>query len=112
MLTENELMFISSWDKPTLHATLIGKSLNHAMAMRRNLQQALAAYSKRHKFDIVQEGALSVIIQIERWSRQSYVRGRMMEIISRDWSYLKKGKASAKRIANEEFDKILKESNY
>lgn len=112
MLTQNELILISAWTKTQLHSALYGKGLNDALTMRRNLQQALTAYSKHHKFDVVQGGILGVIGQIERWARRAYVCKRLPEILRTDWSYLKKGKYSAKAKANEEFDHILKGAQY
>lgn len=112
MLTQNELIAISTWSKPQLHSALLGRPLREALQMRRNLQEALTKYSKGKKYDDVQGNILAVIMQIERWARQGYVYNRLPKILSADWSYLKKGKASAKRKANEEFDLILKKHSY
>ena len=41
MITQSELIGISSWTKPVLHQKLLGKNFNHCMNFRRNLQIAL-----------------------------------------------------------------------
>lgn len=112
MLTHGEIIAISTWTKPQLYSALSGRSLREALYLRRNIQEGLYRYSKGKKFDEVQGNILAVIVQIEKWARQVYVYSRLPKILSADWSYLKRGKESAKRRANEEFDAMLKENNF
>ena len=56
------------------------RAADRAMTILRNLQIALAKYSKGKEFDAVQDKMISVNAKIEKWIRGEYFRVKRIEI--------------------------------
>jgi len=112
MVTQTELIGISAWTKPVCHQKLMGRSFNHAMNFRRNLQMALTEYSKHNKMDQVQLGIISVTGWIENWCRQAYFQMRMPELLRQRSDLVLKPKKAAKNIIRAEWETMAARWGY
>lgn len=72
--SDNELIALSNYSINDLSAMMSGSSVHRAMNKRREIQKALANYSRKHKYDSVQENIIGIIAKIEKWCRAKYVR--------------------------------------
>ena len=112
MVTQSELIGISAWTKPVCHQKLTGKSFNHAMNFRRNLQIALTEYSRHHAMDAVQYGIISVTGWIENWCRQAYFYTRMPELLRQRADLALKPKKAVKNIIRAEWETMAARWGY
>jgi hypothetical protein len=112
MITQSELVIISTWTKPILHQKIMGKSFNHAMNFRRNLQIALTEYSKHNKVDSVQLGIISITGWLEKWCRDAYFKARMPELLRQRADLVLKPKKFAKNIIRSEWETMAARWGY
>jgi hypothetical protein len=104
MITQNELIGISAWNKLKLHTVLSGKQFPACMTFRRNIQIALAEYSKNNKtLDVVQMGAIQICSWIEKWCRDAYYKMRLEELLRQRADLALKPKKFAKNIIRQEW---------
>lgn len=112
IMTQNELVTVSAWNRRQLYLAIYGKSLNEVLMMRRGLQVGLTKYAKKHKYDEVQAGIISICAQLESWCRKAFYAKRLPEVIRTDWTLCKKGKASARAIVAKEWEAMIREASY
>jgi len=112
MITQSELIGISSWTKPVLHSKILGKKFDHCMNFRRNIQIAMTEYARNHKSDKVQLGAISICGWIENWCKQAYFAMRYPELLRQEPGLIYKSKKSAKSIMRAEWSKMAARWGY
>ena len=112
MITQSELIGISTWTKPILHTKILGKKFDACMTFRRNIQIAMTEYARSHKVDAVQMGALQVTGWLESWCRDAYFKMRMPELLRQEPGLLSKPKNAAKSMIRAEWSKIAARAGY
>lgn len=112
MITQSELIGISTWTKPVLHTKILGKKFDACMTFRRNIQVAMTEYARHHKTDPVQLGALQVTGWIESWCRDAYFKMRMPELLRQVPGLLLKPKKAAKGMIRAEWSKYATKAGY
>ena len=112
MITQSELIGMSSWTKPILHTKLAGRKFFHVMTFRRNIQIALTEYSRHNKMDQVQVGCIQVCGWIESWCRDAYFKMRMPEMLRQNSDLLTKPKNYAKGLIRKEWSTLAAKWGY
>lgn len=77
MVSQTELILLSKMNMFQLHAVVKGKSFQQAFQFKRDVQKALAEYSKHHKYDRVQEKTIVILRKIEKWLHTAYVEYKL-----------------------------------
>ena len=112
MITQSELIGISTWTKPILHTKIFGKRFDACLVFRRNIQVAMTEYARSHKVDAVQLGAIQVTGWIESWCRDAYFKMRMPELLRQVPGLILKPKKAAKSMIRAEWSKIAARAGY
>lgn len=85
-LTDNELVVFSKLNQKQLFEVMKGKSVKGAMKLRKDLQMALASYSKRRpaigRFDYVQGKTILICKMIEMWARSAFFKAMLPKLVA------------------------------
>lgn len=113
-MTRSEFIQFASISKPQLHSIMMGQSFNLCLQFRREVQVALAAYSKNTggRDDKVKAVAVAHLHQIERWLRDAYFKRRLPEVLTQTPGLIFKGKAAAKGIIRKEWETLISGASY
>lgn len=86
-------------------------SFKFFLKLRIDMQKALAKYSKKHKFDVVQLNAIKIIEELAKWCGEQYKVWVRNEII-RSRPELVKNPRKIKSMANDMWEKYLRLNSY
>jgi len=80
-VTQDEFLFAIRWTMPQYASWCKSHSFNEVMNLKREMQQALSTYAKKHKYDAVQAKALAILSKLEKWCKYAFVEMESARII-------------------------------
>lgn len=113
-MTRTEFLAVIRWTMNNLAAYCRTTSFLEIMRFKRDLQIALAAYSKHSSsVDKIQEKALAMIAKIEKWARAAFVKEEIKKLRNgQGSSHLILSAVTAKHKAYDEWEKLNRKMSY
>jgi len=113
-INETDLAKVSRMTKSQLLQKIKGMSIHAELQLMREMQIGLAAYARKYRYDMVQEGMLGAIQCVENAARKMFARDRTMSILqSQSWLLTNKDHMqTVKEIVSQEWGVLLRAYRY
>jgi len=104
---------MANMDREVLAQKLYPITLKGILNFRRDIQKALADYSKGFPLDKeTQENGIGLLAQVDRWAYKAYAKKRKAELLRHNQYDLKIAKGRWKLVLKAEFEKMMKDNAY